>query len=219
MEKPNKKSQKPHLEPYFRANFLSYGKYEFPFIEKQKIDLENLSLMRFSSAVPDETENLDATIHFFEYDDEFDETWKNPDKYINELAQYKQVMSPNFSLYTNMAFSLQIWNTFRSRYLGALWQSKGLTVIPTINWADKSSFDFCFESVESGSVVSVSTVGCADVKWIYLNGFEKMVETIKPEKVICYAKPFDEMFDMADILEVPYVKTEKIARAKSEKAT
>jgi hypothetical protein len=150
------------MEFYFNDRFTTYGNYDFPLIRKQNIVLSDLKLIHFSSIVKDEHKDLDATVHFFEDDDRFDEVWRDPDSYTGEIAQYSQVMSPNFSVYVNMPRVLQIFNTFRSRWLGAYWQESGLVVIPTVTWGDKSSYDFCFDVVEQGSIVAVSTLGCAD---------------------------------------------------------
>ena len=57
-------------------------------------------------------------------------------------------------MYLEMAPVMQLYNVFRNRWCGAYWASKGLRVIPTVNWGDESSFDFCFEGIEKGSVVS-----------------------------------------------------------------
>jgi hypothetical protein len=48
-------------------------------------------------------------------------------------------------------------------------------------------------------------------------GFEQMCAAIEPEAVICYAQPFERMYDFADIIEVPYTKIERVARAIPQK--
>lgn len=202
------------MEFFFKDNFTTYGNYDFPLLHRQEISIDALKLIRFSSIVKNETEDFGATVHFFEEDDRFDEVWNNPDSYIGELAQYRQVMTPNFSVYVNMPKVLQIFNTFRSRWLGAYWQESGLAVIPTITWGDKSSYEFCFDSIEHGSTVAVSTLGCADVEWLYLKGFAKMCSCIEPKCVICYNKPFPRMYELATIIEVPYERVKRIAAAK-----
>jgi hypothetical protein len=190
------------------------GKYDMPTLEKQDIDLTDLKLIRFSDIVKKETRDKDATIHFFIYDDEFDEVWRDPDAYVDELAQYKQAITTDFSLYTNMSLAMQIFNTYRNRWLGCYWQEKGLTVIPSVSWSDEWSFEFCFDGIQEGAVVAVSTLGCYDIKSAYMTGFELMCEKIRPEKVICYAKPFDAMRELVDIIEVPYVSDARIAPIK-----
>ncbi|MDR3363641.1 MAG: DUF4417 domain-containing protein [Clostridiales Family XIII bacterium] len=201
------------LEPYFYNQYYLDGKYDVPMVRKQKIDLGKLKLIRFSTIVKNETRDTDATIHFFEYDDRFDGVWKNPPAYLAEIKQYRQIMTPDFSMYTDMALSLQIFNTFRNRWLGAYWQENGMSVIPTISWSNDWSYEFCFDGVEKGSCVAVSTLGCQDVKKQFMAGFAKMCERIEPQTVICYAMPFDEMRDMANVMAVPYLRNTRIAPA------
>jgi hypothetical protein len=204
------------LEPYFYNDYVMDGKYDLPLIAHQEISLHDLKLIRFSSIVKDEKSDLDATVHFFEFDDRFDEVWRNPQCYLSEIKQYKQVLSPDFSMYTTMSLALQIFNTFRSRWCGAFWQMNGLVVIPTVSWSDEWSYEFCFDGIEQGTIVAVSTIGCADSKRLFLGGFAKMCEKIKPKKVICYAKPFDEMRNMADLIIVPYQQNKRIVIAQKE---
>jgi hypothetical protein len=177
------------------------------------VDLDNLKLIRFSTIVKVEENDADATVHFFEYDDRFDEVWRTPAAYIAELSQYRQVMTPDFSMYVNIPLALQIFNTFRTRWIGAYWQKNGLVVIPTVSWSNEWSYEFCFDGVQHGSCVAVSTMGCMDVKDAFMEGFVLMCQMIDPSVVICYAKPFDEMKNYADIIEVPYLRNTRIAPA------
>jgi hypothetical protein len=207
------KEEKRTLEPYFYNDFIMDGKYDLPLVRKQSIDIHGLKLIRFSNIIKKETKDRDASVHFFEFDDKFDEVWKNPASYINELKQYRQVLAPNFSVYTTMSRSLQIFNTFRSRWCADYWQRNGLTVVPTITWSDENSYDFAFDGIEKSSIVAVSTLGCSKVKRLYLGGFKQMCKIIKPSKVICYATPFEEMASFANLLIVPYVRNERTSPA------
>lgn len=181
-----------------------------PLIRRQQISLDDLKLIRFSSIVKDETKDLDATVHFFEPDDRFDEVWKEPDDYIGELTQYRQVMSPDFSLYLNTPIPKQALNTFRSRWCGWFWQEHGMTVIPTISWSTPRSFEFCFDGIPLGSVLAVATVGVRDSKATFMTGFEHMCRRLKPEIVICHGEPFEEMNKFADLVYVPYSRTSRV---------
>ncbi|MDR0515298.1 MAG: hypothetical protein LBG81_09115 [Coriobacteriaceae bacterium] len=39
---------------YFYHEFLTYGKYQFPYVEKQPVNLDDLKLIRFSDTAPNE---------------------------------------------------------------------------------------------------------------------------------------------------------------------
>lgn len=114
-------------------------------------------------------------------------------------------------MYLEMTPVMQLYNVFRNRWCGAYWASKGIRVIPTINWGDESTFDFCFEGIERGSVVAVSTYMASehsnrsDQKEWFMAGYNEMLRLIKPEKIICYNIPFPEM--QGDIVYVDYERS------------
>ena len=70
---------------------------------------------------------------FFLYDYRFERVWKNPEADIEKLSRYRAVLSPDFSMYLEMAPVMQMYNVFRNRWCGAYWASKGIRVIPTVN--------------------------------------------------------------------------------------
>ena len=76
---------------------------------------------------------------------------------------------------------------------------EGIRVIPTVNWGDGSTFDFCLDGIEKGSTVAVSTYPalehgyCQGQKEWFMSGYNEMLQRIEPEKIICYNKPLSEM--------------------------
>ena len=76
---------------------------------------------------------------------------------LEKLDQYYALLSPEFSLYWDMPRALQIYSTFKNRWCGAYWQRQGFIVIPTVFWSSNDSFEFCFDGIERGLVVAVST--------------------------------------------------------------
>jgi hypothetical protein len=193
-----------NTERFLRNSFYCVGNYDMPVIYKQSFETDNLSLIGFHNTKSKDSSGIDRTVHFFIDDHKFECVWNAPAQYIGRLSQYKAVLSPDFSMYTNMPLPSQIWNTFRRRWCSAYWQANGLTVIPTVTWSDERSFEFCFDGIEKGSVVAVSTVGSRKGKKAFLNGFTELCRRLKPEKVLCYYNPFEEMLALADIITLPY---------------
>jgi hypothetical protein len=195
---------------FLRDSFFMPDRHEMPFVYNQNIDVRNLALSGFDKTrVKEESsERRDRTVHFFLDDYKFDEVWNDPDSQVKKLAQYKQVMAPDFSVYSNMPYALQVYNVFRSRWCAAFWQRNKLTVIPTITWADDRSFDFCFEGVEKGATVAISTIGNLDNINEFMTGYSKMIDQIKPEGIINYGKLIDGMDNFADIVNIPYARPE-----------
>ena len=112
--------------------------------------------------------------------------WNNPKKYIDYFKKAKYIMSPDYSLLLGMPKPMQMWNVYRNRLVGYVWQSAGLNVIPTISWSDKNSFEYCFNGVGVGSVVAVSNIGCRneEYKCYFDAGFNEMINRIKPSQIL-----------------------------------
>lgn len=191
LDKQKKKQKLVRNE--FLYNSESTGKYEIPKLKKQDIDISKIQFLSYVDTKINDTENNDKTIHFFTYDWKFKKVYENAEEELEKLKQYKYLLTPDFSMFTNMPVALQIESVFKNRWCGAYWQSKGLKVIPTISWGDEKSFDFCFEGIEEGSVVAVCTYYRENCEEEFMLGYNKMLEKIKPSAVICYDEPFEEM--------------------------
>ena len=208
----NKQNQKQKM---VRNEFLYYGnsagKYEFPIIKKQDINVDEIKFLSFVNAKNNDKENQDKTIHFFTYDWLFDKVYNNPEKELEKLQQYKYLLSPDFSIFTNMPLALQIESIFKNRWCGAYWQSKGLKVIPTVSWGDEKSFHFCFDGIEEGSVVAVCTYDRENCEEEFMLGYNEMIKRIKPSKIICYDEPFKAMSgDVIEFLPTTYEWTKDL---------
>ena len=133
-------------------------------------------------------------IHCFIDDYQFERLWTSPSDYIEKLSEYECFLSPDFSLYLDMALPIQIYNVYRSRLLGQYYQRMGIKVIPTISWSDERSFDFCFEGVEKNSVVAVSTIGVKNDDLCYniwVGGMNEMIKRLQPKTIIVYGGQVD----------------------------
>ena len=194
-----------------RNQFGGQGQFKIPIIPKfqaKKDDFKDLRLIGFDKTSPKNNNHLDRMVHFFLYDYKFERVWKNPDTDLEKLKRYRAVLTPDFSMYAEMSPVIQIYNTFRNRWIGAYYASKGLRVIPSVSWGDESTFEFCFDGIEKGSVVAVSTYmvsahnNHSDQKAFFLKGYDEMLRQVEPEKIICYNEPFPEM--KGDIVYVDY---------------
>ncbi len=178
---------------FLRNQFTCDGKYEIPLIKKQTISLENLELISYTNTTSDEKEYLNCGVHFFVDDVRFDSTYSDPKEKMSVLSQYRFCCTPDFSIYGEMQTWRQIESVSHSRWVGAFWQSHDMAVIPTISWDKYNSYDFCFDGIEEGSIVVVSTYGCHNNRVAFLKGYYAMIEKINPEAIICYGNKFPEM--------------------------
>ena len=158
------------------------------------------------------SENKKTGIHFYLDDYQFERVWNNPDEYIDILKQYECILSPDFSLYLDMPMPMKIWNIYRSRQIGQYYQSHGIKVIPTLSWAEKETFEFCFKGIPKGSVVSVSTIGVKQNKealQIWKDGMDAMIKEIEPKTILIYGGELD--YEYGDI-EVIYFENKVTER-------
>ena len=112
----------------------------------------------------------------------------------------------------DMPKPIQIYNIYRSRLLGAYWQSEGISVIPTLSWSDENSYDFAFDGIEIGSTVTVSTVGILkneEAKRYWISGMKEAIKRIKPKTIILYGLEVE--FDYRNIRVIKF-KNENIER-------
>ncbi len=176
-----------------RNEFKTVGKYGMPLIKKQEIDLEKIDLWNYTKTKLNDVDNKDKTIHFFTYDWNFESVYEKPEEALEKLDQYYAILTPEFSTYKDMPLARQIDSVFKNRWCGAFWQKQGVLVIPTVSWGSIPCMEFCFDGIEKGSVVAVSTYTREDNKAGFMLGYNKMIEIIEPSAVICYGTPFEEM--------------------------
>lgn len=178
---------------FLRSGLISDNKWGMPLIKRQGISSENLELIAYSATKNNDIENHNKVVHFFVDDARFNVVYNNPSRSIAKLSQYRAVLSPDFSLYGEMEPWRMMESIAKNRWCGAFWQNCGMTVIPTISWSTKRSYDFCFLGVEENSIVAISTVGCQSNKKEFLDGYNEMMKRLRPSLVICYGNPIAGM--------------------------
>ena len=129
------------------------------------------------------------SIHFFIDDYQFNRLWSHIDRYVPLLSGFCQVLTPDFSIYTDYPVAMQIYNHYRKHWIGAYLQEKGVDVIPTIAWGDHDSFSWCFDGEPVGGCVAVSSVGTQQSKEsrkLFLEGYKEMISRLNPSEILFY---------------------------------
>lgn len=198
-------------QTFLRNEFDAFGKWNIPIIRKNELDLRDVNLISFTDIkTNDIDENKQKGVHFYIDDYRMEGLYHSPTKSLRRLAQYKFLVSPDYSLYRDLPKAVQLFNVFRSHWCGAYWQSQGITVIPNVSWGDTSTFAFCFDGIEEGSIVAVGTLGCKKSKLAFMRGYNEMLKRIKPSAIICFGKPFDEM--RGNIIAIDYDASRRVNR-------
>lgn len=172
--------------------FNGAGKYDIPKMLKQNTDVSGL--ISFESCAYSNEKG--KTVHFFMHDHKFSKTWNNPEKYRALFQKFNGILSPAFNLPLDMPIALQVYNTYRNRWLARFYQEKDISVIPSIVWSNENSYDFCFDGIELGQVVAINSAGVNKneyAKNIFIHGFNAMIERLKPSKIIIYGDELKEL--------------------------
>ena len=162
-------------------------------------------MVPYRARLRDEEGTTGGAVHFFLDDYRFEAVWSRPRKALQALQRYVTLLTPDFSLYADHPLTIQLWNTYRSRWCGALWQREGFQVIPTLSWSTRESFAFCFTGVKKRSLVAISNVGIrrAD-EAAFAQGYREMVARLCPSRVLCYGGQLDPALErLVDVCYYP----------------
>ena len=161
------------------------GRFQMPILTAEKYvpkDLISFNYMLTST-------EYNKGIHFYIDDYQFERVWNAPHDYIAKMKKFDCCLTPDFSLYMEMPIAMQIWNIYRSRLIGQIMQDYGIKVIPTLSWTTEDSFEFCFDGIEQGGTVSVSTIGVKrndEASKIWFLGMDEAMDRLKPSHVVVY---------------------------------
>lgn len=205
-------SENMRNNPLFMRNaYEGSGKWGIPLVHKQEIDLSAMSLIACSDTRSKESDaNRNCGVHFFVDDYRFEGIYTQPERTLKKYSQYAFLLTPDFSTYADMDLWRQMESVAKNRWVGAYWQSKGLTVVPTISWSTPRSYEFCFDGAEQYGVIAIGTVGCRKSKLEFMRGYDVMLGRLEPQTIICFGKAFPEM--EGNIVEVDYRTSRKVVR-------
>lgn len=180
--------QSRNYENLNKALYQGVGEFGIPELAATRKNADHWISFNFAKTCEDPKAH---GVHFFIDDYQFTRVWAQPDTYLPRLRQFQAVCTPDFSTYTDFPKAIQIYNHYRKHWLGAYWQSHGITVIPTISWSDTDSFEWCFDGEPADSYVAVSSVGTQaskETRELFLEGYNEMMRRLHPVAVIMYGK-------------------------------
>lgn len=178
----------------FLVTLATYaGFLEFPVI-KPCLEIPN-RLIPFSKCIG--SMDHDYWVHFYEDDFLFERLWNNPKRYLPILQRFNGVISPDWSLYRDMPFIMQLWNIFRSRAIGTWLQVNGVNVIPNVRFGDRRTYKICCDGLPKHSIISIGSHGTLKNRLdrkIFIKGLEVVVKILKPIAIIVYGSCPDSIF-------------------------
>ena len=190
------------------------GYYQIPIIKND--DYIPKKLIGFNYAMT--SKDKDTGIHFYIDDYQFERIWTSPERYAEILSDYDCMVTPDFSLYLDMPRAMKIWNVYRARLIGQIMQDYGIKVIPNVSWAEKETFDFCFDGIEKEGVVCISTIGVKQDKEalaIWTAGVTEMIKRLTPKTILVYGGKID--YEYPKYTQVIYFENQVTERMKTIK--
>ena len=180
----------------FKTEHLNIS-IQMPVIKREVIPekvISNLKAINFQNVRLD-TIYSDRIVFHFRYDTELNRMWNSTLESTRKLIfRCNYTSTPDFSVYPGMNQKVILDNTYKNRYLGALWQTLGCHVFPTISWADQDSYDICFSGVEKHSIVVISTLGVSSGNIdMFLRGYNEMKKRLEPEIIFVYGNKIEGM--------------------------
>ena len=152
-------------------------------------------MIAFSKAVSNT--DYDQWVHFYEDDYLFERIWRTPRKYLDLLKRYNGVILPDFSLYRDMPFVMQLWNIYRSRAIGFWLQINGIKVIVNIRYADRRTYRCCCDGISKHCVIAIGTHGTIKNKedrQYFCEGLAAVVKRLEPTVIIVYGSAPESIF-------------------------
>lgn len=123
------------------VKYITFNTIDQPIVDAYTgvVPYDIMAMYRFTrkKTIPDS-----VCPHHFTDDSHIEPLWNNPARTIKRLLNIGWTISPDFSLYTDMLRPQKRWNSFRNKFLSALWQAFGIKVIPAPSWSDLDDMDY-----------------------------------------------------------------------------
>ena len=110
--------------------------------------------------------------------------------FIKMFRKFGAILSPDFSLLTNMLEMQRLWNDFRNKLLAAFYQKWNVPVIASPSWSsDMKNIERYMDGWPHNSIIAINSTGvCRDKrsKHIWLDGYYAMLSILTPSHILRY---------------------------------
>jgi len=130
-------------------------------------------------------------VHFYIDDYKFNGVWTNPDKWLEVLKRFKAVITPDFSVYTDMPRAQQLWNHYRRQWLGKYWQDNGVNIVSDVCWHIGDLQDWHIAGIPKGTTIARSW-SSSQMKQERLEDFIEIIKSLEPHKIYIKCSKKDE---------------------------
>lgn len=148
-------------------------------------------IIAFHEAISASHTDYDAIVHFYIGDELFIRLFRDPDKYVPKLKQYKYVLSPDMSQFVEMPYFRRYANNCDNKAMAQYLQRQGVHIIANVTWSQPDSYDYCFTGIPCGTTIAINSNGvnaCSDSKFLWYRGYEEALRRLQPTRIIRYGQ-------------------------------
>ena len=121
-------------DPYYGLPIFNYRDLDFNYIK-------SLYFVRYRNRLEG---SKDSVLHFYTQDYRFNSIWTFPSRYVSMFKSFYSIISPDFSIYENFPYPVQLYNLYRIRMIDCYYINRGVKVIPNISFSSKLLDCFLF---------------------------------------------------------------------------
>lgn len=145
-----------------------------------------------------------AFVCFYMDDYKFDGVrgiWHDAKQCLKVLRHFEGAITPDFSTYQDFPEPLKLYNTYRMRAFGHWLGKNGIEVINNIRWGTVETYRYCYDGVDTESMIAIGTVGGSPRKYEdrqrFVEGFEEMIKVLRPKIIVVYGSSDYPCFEKA----------------------
>lgn len=157
-------------------------------------------LIRFSDSRSHKRNDPNAWVIPYEHDKKLERVWRNAFNYLDGFLEHPGIVSWDFSMYRRMPFALQLWNCFRGRLIGSLYERMGGECIPNVRPTDMRSLRYAFDGLPAECTIAMGTAGnlrAADDRAVFELYVNEAVKRLHPSCLVVYGNAPEQIFHSA----------------------
>jgi hypothetical protein len=147
-----------------------------------------------------------AILSFYTHDAKFEMIWYAPGQIVEKLLaqHWRAIVAPNFSLWAHQPRLIQMWQVFRSRWIGRYLQGAGISVIPDIDWIDDASFEFNLLGIPSNppcvAIQCQTALANKQEEAQRADGIARIAASLEPKQLLIYGANDEWQSRIAEIV-------------------
>lgn len=140
-----------------------------------------------------------AWLHYYVHDIRFLRFLESPGAWLRRIRRFAGVVGMDNSVYFDLPLCEQKHSVYLNRVADLWFSKRGIRHVPNVSWGDWRSFSWCFDGIEPGKTVAVSSHGCIGTredKRRFLDGLSEMLAVLRPPSVVFHGRRFSEAAEL-----------------------